>query len=496
MTTITTNITFTDKVLITTLQEIVKGGFVPVLIGGCVRDKFMGIDPKDIDVEVHGCTIDELEKLLSKLGKVDSVGKAFGILKFKKDGVEFDFSVPRKENRLGVGHKDFSVSFEPMTKEEAALRRDFTFNAMGFDPLTNTLFDFFGGLEDLKNGIIRHTSDKFREDSLRVLRGLQFQSRMGFEVAPETFEIMREMSLELKHLPKERLCEEFMKWAIKGKHPEMIFDFLRNSGAMVVIPELGLLKDTEQDPIWHPEGNVENHTKLTMTRMLEICEREGIVGDERADERAKFMLTMLFHDIAKPQTTEHEEKGGRICVTSKGHEGLGAVMTEEILNRIGIKPVLVEQIVKLIKFHLVHINIFSINSLSSRKKALLRLSKNIHPSTIRDLLLVVEADALGRDNVDEERINKVRTEIDEVWNLANTLHVTTNQRKSILMGRHLKELGMKPGLQFGVILKDADEAQDNLEFTTLKGAMLWLNHRLNPTFMNLLKKWVGRLRKW
>lgn len=483
-----TTITFTDKTLLFVLREIAKNELEPLLFGGCVRDKLMDIDPKDIDVEVHGgCTIDHLEKILSKLGKVDSVGKAFGILKFKKDDVEFDFSIPRKENRLGVGHKDFSVSFEPMTKKEASLRRDFTFNALGFDPLTNKLFDFFGGVKDLKDGIIRHTSIKFKEDALRVLRGMQFQSRMGFEVAPETFEIMREMSLELKHLPKERLCEEFMKWAIKGKHPEMIFDFLRNSGAMVVIPELDLLKDTEQDPIWHPEGSVETHTKLTMTRMLEICEREDIVGDERA----KFMLTMLFHDIAKPQTTEREEKGGRICVTSKGHEGLGAVMVEEILIRIGIKPVLVEQIVKLVKFHLAHINIFSINSLSSRKKALLRLSKNIHPSSIRDLLLVVEADALGRDNVDEERILKVRTEIDEVWDLAKSLKVTVEPRKSVLMGRHLIELGMKPGFKFGEILKLADEAQDNLEFTTLDEAKVWLNEKL--TELNLTElDWV----KW
>jgi tRNA nucleotidyltransferase (CCA-adding enzyme) len=164
-----TEITFTDSTLLSVLRELQKSGFEPVLIGGCVRDKFMGIDPKDIDVEVHGCTVDQLDKVLSKLGKVDAVGKTFGILKFKKNNVEFDFSVPRKENRIGVGHKDFEVILEPMTKEEAALRRDFTFNAMGFDPLSNTLFDFFGGLEDLKNGIIRHTSDKFKEDSLRVL---------------------------------------------------------------------------------------------------------------------------------------------------------------------------------------------------------------------------------------------------------------------------------------------------------------------------------------
>jgi len=492
--TIKENITFDNTILLSVLKEVKKNGFEPILIGGCVRDKFMGIEPKDIDVEVHGCTVEQLDKILSKLGKVDSVGKSFGILKFKKEGMEFDFSVPRKENRIGVGHKDFEVILEPMTKEEAALRRDFTWNAMGFDPLTNTLFDFFGGLEDLKNGILRHTSDKFKEDPLRILRGLQFQSRMGFTVAPETFEIMREMSTELCHLPKERLSEEFMKWASKGKHPELIFDFLRESGSMVVIPELGLLRNTEQDPVWHPEGGVEIHEKLTMVRMLQICEREGIVGDERA----KFMLTMLLHDIAKPQTTEKEfiERDGRVCITSKGHEGLGAVMAEEILNRIGIKPVLVEQIVKLIKFHLAHINIFSISSLSSRKKSLLSLSKNIHPSTIKDLLLVVEADALGRDNVDDKRVEKVRKEISEVWNLAKTLHVTTEQRKSILMGRHLIERGMKPSVKFGEILKKADEAQDNLEFKTLRGAQLWLDHELNPT----VKTWVmvrcGRLLGW
>jgi tRNA nucleotidyltransferase (CCA-adding enzyme) len=465
-----------------------------VLIGGCVRDKFMGVESKDIDVEVHGCTIEQLEKVLSKLGKVDAVGKSFGIIKFKKDGVDFDFSVPRKENRIGTGHKDFEVILEPMTKEEAAFRRDFTFNSMAFDPLTNTLFDFFDGLEDLKNGIIRHTSDKFKEDSLRILRGLGFQSRFGFIVDRSTFETMKEMSEDLIHLPKERLSEEFMKWAIKGKHPEMIFDFLRESGAMILISELGLLKDTEQDPHWHPEGSVETHTKWVLKRMFDICERENITGDDRA----VFIFAALLHDIAKPQTTEKtwSEKHQRICVTSNRHDVVGSKMTEEILTRIGIKPVIIEKVVKLVKFHLAHTSLFSIENLRSRKSALLKLSKNIQPASISDVLFLIEADALGRGDVPEEKIIKVRKEIEDVKRLAETLHVTIEQRKSILMGRHLIEIGLKPGLIFGEILKEADEAQDNIEFTTLKGAKLWLNHRMNPNIKTKILVLFGKMFGW
>lgn len=492
--TIKTQISFDDPTLIFVLKELQKNGFESILIGGCVRDKFMDIEPKDIDVEVHNCTVEQLEKVLSKLGKVDAVGKSFGILKFKRNDVEFDFSVPRKENRIGVGHKDFEVILEPMTKEEAALRRDFTWNAMGFDPLSNTLFDFFGGLEDLKNGILRHTSDKFKEDSLRVLRGLQFQSRMGFEVDPETFEIMTEMSHELVHLPKERLSEEFMKWAMKGKHPEMIFDFLRKSGSMSVIPELNLLKDTEQDPFWHIEGHVEIHTQWVIKRMLDICERENITGEDRV----VFIFAALLHDIGKPQTTEKSfsEKHNRICVTSNKHDVIGAKMTEEIMLRIGIKPVLVERVVKLVKFHLAHTSLFSIDSLKSQKSALLKLSKNLNPSTIGDVLLLIEADTLGRGDITEERILKVQEEIKEIKDLADSLHVTNEERKSILMGRHLIELGMKPGLEFGRILKLSDEAQDNLEFTTLRGAKLWLDHELNPSIKTKVKVLWGKLRKW
>lgn len=478
----TENITFDNPTLIKVLREIAKNHYEGIAIGGCVRDKFMEIDPKDIDIEVHGCTIDELDAILSKMGKVDAVGKSFGILKFKKDNIEFDFSVPRKENRIGIGHKGFEVVFETMSKKEAALRRDFTFNAMGFDPLTNTLYDFFNGLEDLKNGIIRHTSDKFKEDSLRILRGLQFQSRMGFKVAPETFEIMREMASELFDLPKERLSEEFMKWAIKGKHPDMIFDFLRNSGAMSLIPELGLLKDTEQDIFWHPEGNAETHTAWVLKRMLNICERENIKGDDRA----VFIFAALLHDIAKPQTTEKifNEKHQRFCVTSHRHDTEGAKMTENILNRIGIKPIIIEKVVKLVKFHLAHTSLFSIDNLKSKKSALLKLSKNLHPATISDVLLLIEADTLGRGEIDEKRIADLKNEIKEIKDLADSLHVSTNQRKSILMGRHLIEIGMKPNAKFGEILRAADEAQDNLEFVNLKGAKLWLNCKLKPSFKN------------
>jgi tRNA nucleotidyltransferase (CCA-adding enzyme) len=285
-----------------------------------------------------------------------------------------------------------------------------------------------------------------------------------------------------------------MKWASKGKHPEMIFDFLRDSGSMIVIPELDLLKGTVQDSHWHPEGDVEIHTKWVIKRMFDICERENITGEERV----VFIFAALFHDIAKPQTTEisFSEKHQRICVTSNRHDVEGAKMTEEILLRIGIKPVIVEKVVKLVKFHLAHTSLFSIDSLRSQKSALLKLSKNLNPATISDVLLLIEADTLGRGDVDSERILRVQEEIKEIRDLADTLHVTTEERKPILMGRHLIELGMKPGQEFGRILKLADEAQDNLDFTTLKGAKLWLDHELNPSIKTKVKVLWGKLRKW
>ena len=460
--------------LVGILEHLNDLGFQPLLVGGCVRDALLNIEPKDIDVEVIGCSIDQLETALKPFGDIDLIGKAFGILKIK--GLDVDFSVPRKENKIGIGHKEFAISLEPMTAQEAATRRDFSFNALAFDPLTNELLDFFGGQVDINEQVIRHTSNQFNEDPLRVLRAMQFQSRFDFDIVSRTAKEMKKMSLSIWELAEERISEEFMKWAIKGNQPERIFDFIRDANLEWFLPELAILKNIEQDPIWHPCGSVENHTILCLKNIIKICQRENIIGEEKAI----LVFAILLHDIGKATTSARifKEKHGRVVIASHGHERESGIMAIDILERIGIKASLIERIIPLIENHLTHVTIFHLEKESSQKSALLKLSRRLVPSSIKDLLFIVEADALGKfphNETQEEMEIRVAGEINRVKKLSELINVIDKKRDSILMGRHLIEMGFKPGIIFGEILSKGEDAQDNLEFTNVEEAKEWVN---------------------
>src|SRR5712692_9969835 len=157
------------------VRALAAQGYRAVVVGGAVRDALLGLRPKDFDFEVYGIAYDKLAGLLVHLGRIDLVGKSFGVVKLASGGASYDFSVPRRDNKIGLHHRDFRATFdENITPREAASRRDFTINAMAWDPLTGEVLDFFHGREDLKSRTLRATSEAFAEDPLRVLRGMQF----------------------------------------------------------------------------------------------------------------------------------------------------------------------------------------------------------------------------------------------------------------------------------------------------------------------------------
>tara|TARA_R110002020_G_scaffold36503_5_gene109853 strand:- start:42690 stop:59861 length:17172 start_codon:yes stop_codon:yes gene_type:complete len=453
------------------MKELQDLGHNSLIIGGAVRDVLSGIAPKDIDIEVYGISYEDLEEILKKHGKTNVVGKAFGVVKFKDEaGNEYDFSVPRKESKVGVGHKDFKISVDPtMTVKEAAKRRDFTWNALAYDPATQTIYDYFGGIKDLKAGIMKHTSEQFAEDPLRVMRALQFQSRMNVNIAPETMELMKTMVSEgaLKELPIERITEEWMKWATKGKSPALLFNFLRDTGLMPEFGAIGEMAKTKQDPEWHPEGDVEVHTGYVMSAAVEIADREGLTGDDRA----VLMFSALLHDVAKPATTITETTGkkkGRI--TSRGHEEAGGPMAREILSQLGIKPVIIDRVATLIESHLAHVSIAAekVNPQKAARSLANRLGKG--KANIQDLLYLIEADMSGRPPL-EKGLGK-SGEILKA--LSEELGIEETPEADILRGQDLiDELGMKQGSEIGVVLDAARIAQEAGEFTDKAGAIAW-----------------------
>ena len=214
----------------------------PLIVGGAVRDVTVGADIKDIDIEVHGTTLDELSDTLKRNGyHVDEVGKQFGVLKVSKRGgvTDLDIAVPRRENAVGAGHRDFEVTYgEDMTVTDAAERRDFTINAMAFDPRLGVLVDPFNGAADLESKTLRAVSDKFAEDPLRVLRGVQFAGRFGLDIDPKTASMCRDLRPQYTELAKERVADEWMKLYTKGVHADAALRVLKATGWDDTLPGL------------------------------------------------------------------------------------------------------------------------------------------------------------------------------------------------------------------------------------------------------------------
>lgn len=461
-----------------------------LIVGGAVRDAIMEIEPKDIDIEVYNISYDDLNTFLSQYGKVDLVGKSFGVIKFSPYDAEmdYDFSVPRKENRMGVGHKGFEVTFdENMTIEESAIRRDFTMNALAYDPLYDQVYDYFGGIDDIKNKIIRHTSDKFGEDALRILRAMQFSARFGFSIHPDTIiEIQNILKTdEFSLIPKERVYEEWKKWAEKGVHHDLLFKFLRDTNLIDYYPMLKALKETPQDEQWHPEGDVEIHTTLCQRYMDKIISANGITGNEKVI----LVMSILLHDIGKPDTTKEEMKRGRMSITSNGHEALGGYMSKDFLEGLGFHESLITPICNLVTNHLAGVSISSIPKESGKIKAVKKLSRRLAPATINQLLLVMEADHNGRGS----DVYKEPTGAKELSEIAGSINIVDKQYEYLLMGRHLIEAGLKPSKQFGEILSKANEAQENGEFSDVEGAKKWLNENLDSLKNNTTTPSVSRM---
>jgi len=439
-------------------SALADAGGKPFLVGGSVRDKFLGIDAHDYDCEVFNMSPEKLGEILETFGRVDRVGSSFGIFKLRVGDDEFDFSVPRRESKSGKGHKGFIPELDPtMTVREAAARRDFTVNSMAISH-KGEVFDFFNGAEDLQKKILRHTSPAFSEDPLRVLRGMQFAGRFNMKMAFSTANLCHTMRHEYCTLPYERIWGEWHKWAAKSVTPSAGLRILLGTGWIFCYPELAKLEFCKQDPEWHPEGNVWEHTLHVVDAAADIAIRDGL----NEFDRTVLVFAGLCHDLAKPRTTTFEDGH----VRSRGHASEGVTETESFLARIGCQQharAIVDQVVPLVREHLSHLNVQPGNDRSIR-----RLAARLAPATIAQWVRVVEADHSGRPPLPKGS--------PAMWVLerATELNIVNNRPAEILMGRHLIEDGMSPGPLFGKILKQAYEAQLDGVFTDLEGALVWL----------------------
>jgi len=442
------------------VAELVKrAGGRALLVGGCVRDELLGFSPKDFDIECFGISPDDLMRVLSERFELDLVGLSFGVIKLRH--LDIDVALPRRETKLGLGHRAFGMEYDPsLTLAEASARRDFTINAIYRDPLTDETLDPWNGRADLEKKVLRHVSAHFSEDPLRVLRGMQFIARFDLDPAPETIEICRGMTSE--GLPSERLFEEWAKLLTKGVKISKGLEFLRATGWVRYYPELERLIGCKQDPEWHPEGDVWNHTLCCLdafARARSEVRGQRSDGGDHDSEDLVVGLAVLCHDFGKPSCTAYDPVKKRI--RSLGHDEQGVEPTLSFLKRLTNEERLLKEVPPLVRLHM---RPFAMWKDRSSDGAIRRLAAKV--IRIDRLIRVAAADDAGRPPFPSEP-----EPLKWLAEQAERLKVADSVPKPIVQGRNLIALGMKPGVEFGRILKTAYEAQLDGVFSDLEGGL-------------------------
>lgn len=407
--------------------EVARQGGRVYYVGGLVRDRLLGRESKDIDIEVHGVTPQALCAILDSLGERTQMGASFGVYGLRH--YELDIAMPRLESATGRGHKDFEIDTDPFLGVfKAAQRRDFTVNAMMEDVLTGEIVDSFGGLADLKAGILRHVSaQSFPEDPLRVLRAAQFAARFGFTVASETVALCRTM--DLTALAGERVFGELRKALLKAPEPSVFFETLREMDQLhAFFPEVEALIGVRQEPRFHPEGDVFTHTMLVLNAAAALR--------EQAREPLSFMLSALCHDFGKVSTTSVID--GRI--RSFGHEEAGSPLAERFLARLTSEARLRRHVCGMVRLHM---RPRALYRQQAGEKALCRLFDA--SECPEDLLLLSRADCLGRAQCADDGAAEqaLRAGLARYRELMARPHVT---------GADLVAAGFTPGPDFGEAL--------------------------------------------
>ena len=451
-------------------RAVRHAGARALVVGGWVRDSLLRAalpdDPghdsppqhggsrhdvrPDIDIEVFGLPADRLRAVLQTLGPVNSVGASFAVFKLGR----LDISLPRTESKVGRGHRAFIVTGDPdLPLEEAARRRDFTVNAIAWDPLRDEYLDPHGGRDDLRSRRLRMVDPAtFGDDSLRVLRAVQLAARLEFEVDEPTRALCRTIALD--DLPAERVWSEMEKLLLRAARPSIGFTLARQIGVVDrLFPELAALVDCPQEPEWHPEGDVWTHT------LLVIDEARGLIHDLPRPQQLAVMLGAACHDFGKPATTAYID--GRI--RSLDHEEQGVPPTTAFLDRLNIHTFdgydVRAQVLGLVAHHL--------------KPGMWRAAPKVGDGAFRRLARKVDLELLARLAKADCRGRDGRFDCSAMdWFLerARALGVEHAPPAPILMGRHLLALGVRPGPGVGSILKQVYERQLDGAVTTLEEA--------------------------
>ena len=421
-------------------RAIRDAGGRALIVGGWVRDTLMGASSKDLDLEVYHLPADRLKTLLSRFGSVNTVGESFTV--YKVAGI--DVALPRRESRTGRGHRAFEVTGDPdLPHADAARRRDFTINAISWDPLTGEYLDPFDGRRDLAARLLRAVDTRtFGEDSLRVLRAIQFAARFEFRLEDQTRDLCRGIALD--DLPSERIWGEMEKLLLLAARPSI--GFALGLDLLVIdrlFPEIRALVGCEQEPEWHPEGDVWVHT------LMVIDQARTRIDDLDRARKIVVMLGAVCHDLGKPLTTAFLD--GRI--RSIDHEQEGVAPASAVLDRLNIHTIdgfdVRRQVLGIVAHHLKP-GMFRQSPTPVSDGAFRRLAQKVD---LELLARVAKSDCLGRTGGFD------CSAMDWFLARARDLGVQHAPPEPLVKGRHLLALGLSPGPRVGAILKQVYERQ-------------------------------------
>ena len=365
------------------IQTLQQAGFQAVLAGGCVRDMLLGRHPHDWDIATNARP-GQVEALFPR---TVAVGRQFGIvIVVSPTGTHYEVATFRGEADYSDGRHPDAIQFVEM--EEDVKRRDFTVNALLFDPIASRVLDFVGGEADLRRGLLRAVGvpvQRFQEDRLRLLRAIRFAANLGFALEESTWEAVKQCAPRLlPAVSQERIRDELEKMLLNGASRQA-FHLLEKAGLLeIVLPEVARGRGIAQPPQFHPEGDVWNHTMLVLDQAAKLR--------DQAKEPEAFLLSALCHDFGKKDALQNDH--GRI--RALGHEEAGIPLAEAFLSRITSEKRLHKYVANMV---LLHMRPNSMAAQRSTQKSFCHLfDESVCPE---DLLLLAKADALGRGSVQD-----------------------------------------------------------------------------------------------
>ena len=420
------------------IEQLQNAGFEAFIVGGCVRDLFLGRKPNDWDVTTNAKpeeVIEVFEQTEMRVVYENNFGTV-GIInkELEKDDEAYAVEITpyRTETTYSDGRHPDEVSFSDSIYEDIK-RRDFTINAMAYDPLADVLVDEYGGQDDIAKKIIRSVGDaqeRFEEDILRVMRAVRFSAQLGFFIEEETASALRALSLQLPRISTERIRDEFIKlidadFAKDGMEMLRIFGLLEH-----IVPEL-------LEGVGIEQGGT--HAFDVWTHLIKSLEHGS-----KEHYALHIKIAALFHDIGKPRSRRLANGRGTKKWTFYGHEVIGARMTEKILKRLKFPKELSEKVVKLVRYHM-----FFSDPDAITLSAVRRMVRNVGKDMIWDLIKLRTCDRIGtgRPKAEPYRLRKYEAMIEEV--LRDPISVgMLNINGDIMIG----EMGLQPGPKMGWVL--------------------------------------------